>query len=427
MDLASSSGEGPYVPVRLRRNVSYLLLLASSTLISLSSGLTIFASPLIVLYTTHSAGLAGLVGTGLGAGTLVTLLPAGVLADRLNRKSMMVASSTAVIIALSAATVSVMSGASVAPCLTAAAVVLGAGLASYLPVEHSMLREVVDKSQLPLVLSVNQGRSFAATLVAMPLGGLLLQLGWMVPAAVGGCCAVGALCCCLALPSDSGRVVIGSLDLHHALAGIRFIVRRADLRSITFIGAFVNIGFPALTFGIVLSLVNGGLAPSLLGVLQAGGSVGGLVGSVLAGSVTSRWPTGRLCLGALGALILLGWGMSSVSGNWWAVMIAMFLANVIVLIPNIGLDSYEMAVTPQSLQGRVGSASSFISSGLSPVGPALGGWTVAMVSFPLAGSLLLLPLAGLVLGLLTRGVRTIPRPSEWAIDEASADELAGQS
>lgn len=410
-----------YVPVALRRNVSYLLLLTGSTFSSLSIGLTVFAFPLIVLYSTHSTGLAGLVATGIGIGTLVSLLPAGVLADRLNRKAMMVISSAAMIIALGAAITSVTSGVLVAGCLITVGIVLGAALACYSPAEHSMLREVVDQTQLPLVLSISQARSFAAGLIALPLGGLLLQLGWVIPIAVAGGLAIGTLICCLALPSDSDRVVSGSLDLQQAVAGIRFILRRADLRSITIIGALVNVGFPALTFGITLTLVGNGLAPALLGVVQAGGSIGGLIGSVLAGPITSRFRTGRLSLGALGLLILLGAAMSVLAAHWWAIMIAMFLANMIVLMPNIGLDSYEMAATPQHLQGRVGSASSFISSGLSPLGPALGGWTVAAVSFPFAGVLLILPLGALAVGCLTRSIRSIPRPSAWILDEAAED------
>jgi MFS family permease len=78
------------VTVPLRRN---LLLWGDEVISTLGSQISLVAFPLLVLATTHSPAKAGLVGFANQVPVLAFYLPAGVLVDRHDRRTIMVASS----------------------------------------------------------------------------------------------------------------------------------------------------------------------------------------------------------------------------------------------------------------------------------------------------------------------------------------------
>ena len=84
-----------------------------------------------------------------------------------------------------------------------------------------------------------------------------------------------------------------------------------------------------------------------------------------------------------------------------------------------------MAVTPDHLQGRVGSTSQFVSMSVMPLAPLLGGWLLehqgghtALVVLVAASALLAVLLTA------SRSIRSVPRPSEWVVDEEPAPVAA---
>src|SRR5947207_4524628 len=75
----------------LRRNRDFLLLQTGRLLSTAGSQLTTIAYPLLVLALTHSPAKAGIVSFARLIPSALFALPAGIAADRWNRKRMMVA------------------------------------------------------------------------------------------------------------------------------------------------------------------------------------------------------------------------------------------------------------------------------------------------------------------------------------------------
>lgn len=72
--------------VPLRRNREFMLLWSGQALSSLGSQISLVAYPLLVLAITGSPAKAGIVGFARNLPVAVLALPAGAIADRVNRK-----------------------------------------------------------------------------------------------------------------------------------------------------------------------------------------------------------------------------------------------------------------------------------------------------------------------------------------------------
>ena len=83
------------MPTPLWRNRDFMLLQAGQLLSTLGSGLSGIAYPLLALALTGSAAKAGYVGAVRFLPLVLFALPAGVAADRLDRRLVMIASDVA--------------------------------------------------------------------------------------------------------------------------------------------------------------------------------------------------------------------------------------------------------------------------------------------------------------------------------------------
>src|SRR5579884_1327776 len=77
-------------PLPLHRNRDYLLLWSGQTVSAVGSQISGFVIPLLVLILSRSPAQAGLAGALEGVPYILFSLPAGALADRVNRKSIMI-------------------------------------------------------------------------------------------------------------------------------------------------------------------------------------------------------------------------------------------------------------------------------------------------------------------------------------------------
>ncbi|UQS22065.1 MFS transporter [Amycolatopsis thermalba] len=117
------------------------------------------------------------------------------------------------------------------------------------------------------------------------------------------------------------------------------------------------------------------LSPGMIGLLQAGGLTGALLGSAVTrrlgrwlGEARLMWIS-ALVWGAGYLMIPLttpGWGMA-----WYPV--GNFLTGVSIVVLNVHQVSYRQAVTPERLQSRVAATSAFLYFAPGPVGSALAG------------------------------------------------------
>jgi hypothetical protein len=74
-------------------------------------------------------------------------------------------------------------------------------------------------------------------------------------------------------------------------------------------------------------------------------------------------------------------------------------------------------MTPDDLQGRVGSAMTFVSMGVMPLAPLLGGWMLTDLGGTRAVALLVLATAlGALIPTLSHTIRSVPRPAQWRVE-----------
>jgi MFS family permease len=183
-----------------RLGLPFWQLWSASTLSNLADGLVKIALPLVAVTLTDSPGLVAGVTLAVTLPWLVFALPAGALADRVDRRIAMVAANVARAAAVAVLAVTVALGLESSAAmwaLYAVALLLGTAETVYDTCAQSILPQVVPRDRLPRA----NGRLIAAELTANefvgpPLGGLLVAAGIAVafatPAALWAA-AVGAL------------------------------------------------------------------------------------------------------------------------------------------------------------------------------------------------------------------------------------------
>lgn len=400
----------------LALNHDFTVLWIGQTISELGSRVSMFVFPLLTYAMTGSALLAALAEAIHLLGLAATLLPAGVLADRLDRRRIMrVASGSGVLLYGSLAAAGV-AGTLTLPHLLAVALLTGAGAGLFAPAEISAVRTVVPTDDLPTALSQNQARLHVAGLLGAPLGGVLYAVTrWLPFAADAVSFAVswlllGRVRADLSAPRLDGPRRRPRQDLAE---GVRFIASRPFFRVLTAWGALSNLAVNALFFVAVLRLIESGVDPLHLGLVETAAGVAGIVGAIVAPRLIDRMPTGRLT-------VTIAWSFLPlvVPMVLWntPLVVAAALSLGMLLNPagNAGIGSYRIAVTPPALVGRVQSTSQFVSMSAMPLAPVLAGALLAGLGGGRAIAVLGACTACVALiPTLSRSVRSVPRPAEW--------------
>lgn len=159
----------------------FTVLWVAQTVSELGSRVSMFVFPLLAYALTGSTLVAGLIEAVNLLGVAGALLPAGVLADRFDRRRIMrVASGGGAVLYGSLVLAITLDKLTVTHLL---AVALGTGLATgvFSPAEASAVRSVVPTELLPTALAQNQARRHVASLVGGPFGGALYGLARSLP------------------------------------------------------------------------------------------------------------------------------------------------------------------------------------------------------------------------------------------------------
>src|SRR5258708_21317666 len=158
-------------PVRLWRNLQFQTLGLSQAASSLGSGVADVAYPLAILALTGSPARAGLFAAVQTAGIVVGALPGGQLADRRDRRTIVVMAESVRALITTVVAVGLVMGWLSLPVLTAAAALLGAGQAVSGAARMPLVRSVVPTSQLTSALTQDEVRQNGAALARPALAG----------------------------------------------------------------------------------------------------------------------------------------------------------------------------------------------------------------------------------------------------------------
>jgi predicted MFS family arabinose efflux permease len=179
--------------------------------------------------------------------------------------------------------------------------------------------------------------------------------------------------------------------------GLNWLWRQPLLRFTAFMGSMLN--FLGAGFGLILIVLaqHQGASSATIGVIFAVGSVGVIIGSLLAPPIQKRVRFGQVVVAFLwiDALLWPLYALASTPLLLGALSVAYFLIGPIF---NVVVMSYRLSLIPDALQGRVNSAFRLFSYGLIPVGQALTGLLLQQVG-PIA-TILLLAVGFVLLALL---------------------------
>jgi len=162
--------------------------------------------------------------------------------------------------------------------------------------------------------------------------------------------------------------------------GLRLLFGNRLLWATTAATATLNLFFNMQQAVLLLALVrDAALAPLAIGLALGAGSVGGLVGAVLAG----RRPSHRLGFGRTLVVAFLVNGiagllvsLSAVLGGAWAVPLLVAgqaLNGASYPVYFVALTSLRQALTPERLLGRVTASFATVAWGIQPIGSLAGG------------------------------------------------------
>lgn len=408
---------------QLSRNRDFTVLWIGDTVSELGSALSMFVFPLIGYALSGSAVTAALVEAAYLGGLCATLLPAGVLADRVDRRRiMLVASGTGCAAYASLAAAGAL-GALTLPHLVGAALVSGVAAGAFNPAQISAIRSVVSTDDLPTALSQNQARQHIASLLGGPLGGALYAVTRWLPFAVDAITFAVACVTVSRVRTDLSAPHRRREPLRRQLGeGFGFMWARPFFRTLLAWASLTNLVTNAIFFVVVLRMVQQGVPAAQIGLVSTAAGLGGILGAAIAPALIHRLPTGWLT-------VLIGWMCCLplvplvFSSSPWTACASVFLLLLLNPTGNAGISSYRMAVTPDHLQGRVSSTSQFVSMSVMPLSPLLGGWLLehqggAITMAVLVGASVLLA----VLLTSSRSIRSVPRPGVWQAELAAREE-----
>jgi MFS family permease len=350
-----------------------VLLLSGRLLSTIGSQVTAIAYPLLVLAVTHSPAKAGLVGfAGLVPHALFGL-PAGVAADRWNRKHLMIAADVVRALAIASLATSILLDRVSFWQIAAVAFVEGTGSVFFNVAHAGALRAVVPRRQLPAAVGVVRARSAVVMLAGPPLGGALFAVGRAVPFLFDAVSYVFSFLSLVLMrtPFQEEREVDAARLRTRIVEGFRFLWSRPFLRTCAFLYGLGNFTIPAILLVVVVTGQRHGLSSARIGALLAAFGAATLVGSIAS-------PLFRRALSVRAILLLELWTGLGITAfivwpNVYVLAAAMVVQGVTLPVTDSVVEGYRIAVTPDRLLGRVESARSTIALVAAPLGPLVAG------------------------------------------------------
>jgi MFS family permease len=399
--------------VPLRRNRDFVLLQLGQGLSTLGSTSTYVAYPLLVLALTHSPAKAGAVGFANVLPYALFALVAGVVADRVDRKQLMIAMDLVRAAAMASVVAALAAGVLTFWQVAAVAFVEGTAFVFFNIAEVGALRSVVPGRQLPEAAAAEQSRYAAVTVTGPSLGGALFGLGRSLPFLAD---AVSYAASILTLtwmhtPFQEARERDPAPLRTQVREGVSWLWAHAYLRTSALIFAGGNFVFSGIYLVFVVLAKRHGLSPAAIGGLVAVFGLASLAGSLVAPRVAKLLSIRSIMVGNewLSAALLL---CAIAPGPYLLLACTLPIAFFSPALNSVVIG-YRTAITPDHLVGRVSSVARNLAQIASPLGPLAAG--LLLESFSPRVTMLVLGGIALALAVWTTAspsIRNAPSLSE---------------
>jgi MFS family permease len=394
-----------------------MLLITGRTFSLMGASMVGLAGMMLSYDLTHDSSVAGIV-MGLGLiGMLVTTLPAGVIADRYDRKKIMIVASILQAFLLLSIPIAERLGALSIVQLAIVTFLAGAISVFYIPAEQAAIKQVVASRQLAMAMAANQTRSALASIVGPSIAGILYGLERSLPFvgdAIGN--VIAAICAAFVrqdLRAQPKATSSKPVFMNEVAEGIHHLYAHPVLRPLVGVLALTTFSFWIVYAGVTLSLQRAGAAPQTLGLLQTAFGIGGLLGAILSGQVLKR-----VAVGKLGVMTLLSMtvtcGAMLITDSPTALIALMAITGLLFPAINVGILTFCMNITPNTLQGRMTSTLTMISLAMGPVGSTTAGFLLQHTGRSLTLSVGVLGLCLAAAGAFgSRNVRSIQKNTRF--------------
>ncbi|WP_369244676.1 MFS transporter [Streptomyces sp. R41] len=419
---ARDDGEEKLPP--LRSNGRFRLLWGGSALSVMAERSSTMAFTLLVLWHTGSKSAAGLVGFAALLPMLVMQLPAGVLVDRWDRRRVMLVCVAGRALAIGSVAVSLAGDEVRVWHIAIVAFVQGSLTVFYQLSERAAVRGVVPPQQVSTAMAQNEARSRAVNFVGHPASGVLFGLSAWVPfLSSTGLYLMSLLTLArLRIPHNkrSGKTKSARGMREEISSGLRWVWQRAYFRSALLIIAGSNLVFQGLILTVAVLVREQGRPASTVGLIMAAGSVGGLLGAFTGGWLSRRLPMRRVMMYAHVAWALIMPGTVFLL-HPVTLGILFFITSHIGAAVTVSGMSHQVRITPDAMQGRVGSVVMLLVSGASSLGALGTGYLLEGV-----GTRGTLAIASGVMALLAVVATVVfTRPGAELEDRSAQDEASG--
>jgi len=337
----------------LHRNRDFVLLQTGLLLSSAGSQMTTIAYPLLVLALTGSPAKAGVVAFVRLLGMALFALPAGLAADRWNRRRLMIGAHAVRALTIGSLGALILVDEVVYWAIPLVAFVEGGGGAVFAAAQAGALRAVVPTRQLPGAVAVVTGREAALSVASPALGGVLFGLSRALPFLVHAVLYVFSACALLAMrtPFQEEREVDRSALRSRLAEGFRFLWDHPFLRTCALLFGLANFIGPGVLLAIVVIGKDQGLTSGEVGLLLSAFGACVLVGAFLSPLVRRRLPVRAVLLLELWTWV--GCGLFLVWPNVYVLTASILPTALAIPSTDSVVHSYRFAMTPDRLIGRV--------------------------------------------------------------------------
>jgi MFS family permease len=361
-------------PSRLGPNFRWLL--ASSWSSNVGDGIALAAGPLLVASQTSDPVL-------IAAAALLQELPwllfglfAGVIADRVDRRLLLVVVELLRAAVLTVLAVMIVTGAVNVAVVLVAMFVLGVGETFADITTQTILPMLVDDTDLGIA-NARLMTSFvtANQLIGPTIGALLFALASAVPFVTQGVLvALGAV-----LVARISRTLVAATKTserstaHEIVEGVRWLLHNPPVRTLTLTIVAFNVTFGAAWSVLVLYANRRlGLGAVGFGLITTVGAVGGLLGTLSYGWFIRRVSLGNIMRIGLIIETFTHLGLALATSPWVAMPI-FFVFGAHAFIWGTTSITVRQRAVPEALQGRVGSVNTVGVFGGLVIGSTIGG------------------------------------------------------
>jgi MFS family permease len=367
--------------VSVFRNRRFLALWTGNAFSLVGTAGVRIAYPLLMLTVSDSPALAGWVASALTLPSLLFQVPAGIAADALNRRQIMLLSQVAGFLAAGSVVAALLAGTPhLAAVLVAAAFVEGSAFVFFSIAEVGAVRDVVDEEQRAAAFSFLEAEPPVANLAGRAFGGALFGVARWIPFLFNTASYVFSFVVLVFMPRRlfDPRPSPGSGFgfWRRTGEGFAWTWRVPFLRLATVSAGVTNLLFQCV---ILLVLVVGARdhRPAwVVGLILAAAGVGGLLASFAGPWIDRHGSPRTVFLGCLGSwtLCLL---LIALSKNSIVLAVAWAGVGATGAISSIILTMARIRAVPDAAIGKVVGAAAVVAEGAVPLGAVAAGYFLA--------------------------------------------------